>query len=103
MDCGVAGVGGGGTGDSYFPVGSVGGPEGFRPGHLLDLVGRSEPMLPLFEALADFVNLLLRGVCPPKARPILFGGNMIALGKNKRPRFTRRVGLSKGCTAIKFR
>lgn len=65
-----------------FPVGSAGGPDGFRPGHLLDLVGRSEPMLPLVEALTDFVNLLLRGECPPEVRQILFGGNMIALNKN---------------------
>src|SRR6218665_599690 len=48
----------------------------------LDLVGRSEPMLPLVEALTDFVNLLLRGDCHPEVRPILFGGSMIALSKN---------------------
>jgi hypothetical protein len=65
-----------------FPVGSAGGPDGFRPGHLLDLVGHNEPALPLVEALTDFVNLLLRGECPPEVRPILFGGNMIALCKH---------------------
>ena len=64
-----------------FPVGSAGGPDGFRPGHLLDLVGRSEPTQPLIEALTEFVNVLLRGECPPEVRPIFFGGNMIALSK----------------------
>ena len=34
-------------------------------------------------ALTDFINLLLRGDCPKKVRPILFAGNMIALNKDK--------------------
>lgn len=64
-----------------FSVGSAGDSGGFRPGHPLDLVGRSEPMLPLVEALIDFVNLFLPGESP-QVRPILFEGNMIALSKN---------------------
>jgi len=38
--------------------------------------------LPLAEAVTDFTNLLLRGECPPTVRPILFGGNLIALNKD---------------------
>ena len=65
-----------------FPSGSAGGPDGFRPGHLLDLVGFGDACGPLVEALTDFMNLLLRGGCPAEVRPILFGGNMIALCKD---------------------
>src|SRR6218665_648923 len=65
-----------------FPSGSAGGPDGFRPGHLLELVGSGDGALPLAEAVTDFVNLLLRGECPPTVRPILFGGNLIALNKD---------------------
>src|SRR6218665_161180 len=36
----------------------------------------------LVGALTDFINLLLRGDFPQEVRPILFGGNMIALNKN---------------------
>src|SRR6218665_780341 len=64
-----------------FPNGSAGGPDGFRPVHLLELVGSGEEARPLAEALTDFTNLLLRGECPPSVRPTLFGGNLIALNK----------------------
>src|SRR6218665_38696 len=59
-----------------------GGAEGFRRGHLLDLVGFGDACGPLVDALTDFMNLLLRGGCPAEVRPILFGGNMIALCKD---------------------
>src|SRR6218665_3062094 len=65
-----------------FPSGSAGGPDDFRPGHLLELVGSGDGALPLAEAVTDFTNLLLRGECPPTVRPILFGGNLIALNKD---------------------
>src|SRR6218665_1109048 len=65
-----------------FPYGSAGGPDGFRLGHLLELVGSGDGALPLAEAVTDFTNLLLRGECPPTVRPILFGGNLIALNKD---------------------
>ena len=39
------------------------------------------PIQPLVEAITKFVNLLLRGGCPKDIRPILFGGNLIALNK----------------------
>src|SRR6218665_3497540 len=59
-----------------FSNGSAGGPV-----HLLELVGSGEEALSLAKALTDFTNLLLRGECPPSARPTLFGGNLIALNK----------------------
>src|SRR6218665_610340 len=34
-----------------FPSGSAGGPDGFRPGHLLELVGSGDGALPLAEAV----------------------------------------------------
>lgn len=66
-----------------FPAGSAGDPDGFRPGHLADLVGFEEDSEQLVGALTDFINLLLRGDCPQEVRHILFGGNMIALNKDK--------------------
>src|SRR6218665_3747530 len=65
-----------------FPSGSAGGPDEFRPGHLLELVGSGDGALPLDEAVTDFTNLLLRGECPPTVRPILFGGSLIVLNKD---------------------
>lgn len=64
-----------------FPAGSAGGPDGFRPGHLWDLVGPNGMAQPLVDALTKFVNLVLCGEFPPQVRSILFGGNMIALSK----------------------
>src|SRR6218665_2083525 len=58
-----------------FPNGSAGGPDGFRPVHLLELVRSGEEARPLAEALTDFTNLLLRG--ESSVRPTLFGGNLI--------------------------
>ena len=64
-----------------FPAGSAGGPDGFRPQHLLELVTCQESASNFLPALTAFVNLLLRGVCPPEVQPVLFGGNLIALEK----------------------
>src|SRR6218665_3953892 len=55
-----------------FPGGSAAGPDGFRPGHLGDLVGFGGESEQLVGALTDFINLLLRGDCPQEVRPILF-------------------------------
>jgi len=65
-----------------FPAGSAGRPDGFRPSHLLDLLGHRETAPALIGALTDFSNLLLRGGCPQGVRAILFGGNLIALTKD---------------------
>ena len=65
-----------------FPNGSAGGPDGFRPQHLKDLVlgkGESDPLL---EAVTRFVNLMLEGKTPEQIRPALFGGALTALQKN---------------------
>ena len=66
-----------------FPAGSAGGPDGFRPGHLAHLVGFGGNSEQLVSALADFINLLLHNDCRQEVRSILFGGNMIALFKDK--------------------
>ena len=44
-------------------------------------MGQNGMAQPLFGALTEFINLLLRGECPPVVRPVLFGGNMIAVNK----------------------
>ena len=64
-----------------FPAGSCGGPDGIRPQHILDLVGCSESGNSVLAAVTAFVNMLMDGKCHPAARPILFGGNLIALKK----------------------
>ena len=64
-----------------FPAGSSGGPDGFRPQHLLDLVNCVESGANVIAAITAFVNTLLDGKCHPSVRPIIFGGNLIALNK----------------------
>lgn len=66
-----------------FPAGSAGGPDGFRPQHLLDLVSNAESGPDLITALTAFVNMILGGSCHPEIVPILFGGRLIALSKKK--------------------
>ena len=65
-----------------FSAGSSGGPDGFRPKHLLDLVSCKESGSELLSALTGFINLLLSGTCHPDIIPILFGGRLIALDKH---------------------
>ena len=64
-----------------FPAGSSGGPDGFTPQHLLELVVSREGGADLLSALTVFVNTLLQGRCHPEIAPILFGGRLIALNK----------------------
>ena len=64
-----------------FPAGSCGGPDGIRPQHVLDLVNCAESGSNVLAAITSFVNTLLAGKCHPAVRPILFGGNLIALDK----------------------
>ena len=64
-----------------FPAGSSGGPDGFRPQHMVELVNRRESNNTLISVLTDFVNLLLSGRCPPAARTLIFGGKLLALNK----------------------
>lgn len=64
-----------------FPAGSSGGPDGIRPQHIADLVKCKENGRTLLSALTKFVNCLLEGKCPSAVKPILFGGNLIALSK----------------------
>src|SRR6218665_466487 len=64
-----------------FPSGSAGGPDGLRPQHLLELVNHRETSSALLEEMTGFTNILLCGACPVEVRPILLGGNLIALTK----------------------
>lgn len=64
-----------------FPAGSSGGPDGFKPQHLLDLVSNREGGTDLLSALTAFINMLLQGHCHPDIVPIFFGGRLIALNK----------------------
>ena len=50
-----------------FPLGSAAGPDGLRPGHLRDLLGRRTAAAGerLLKELTEFVNLVLQGRTPP--------------------------------------
>ena len=65
----------------FFPIGSSGGPDGFRPQHLLDLLKNLESSQEFLQALTGFVNVLLRSQCPQSVPKLLFGGTLIALSK----------------------
>src|SRR6218665_2205285 len=65
-----------------FPAGSSGGPDGFRPQHLLNLVTCAEIGTGLVTAITGLINLLLTGTCPAQIKPTLFGGTLVALQKN---------------------
>jgi len=64
-----------------FPAGSSGGPDGIRPQHTADLVNCKEQGCILLSTITSFINSLLDGKCPASVRPVLFGGNLIALDK----------------------
>lgn len=64
-----------------FPAGSSGGPDGFTPQHLLELVTCQSGGSALLSALTSFVNLVLDGGCPTAVRPVFFGARLIALEK----------------------
>lgn len=64
-----------------FPAGSSGGPDGFRPQHLADLVRCNSNGPALLSALTGFVNLILNGDCPLSVRPTFFGGRLLAIEK----------------------
>ena len=89
-----------------FPAGSSGGPDGFRPQHLKDLLNCREAGSDFLSALTAFVNLVLSGHCPKDMAPIFFGGRLIALDKKSggiRPiviGFTLRRLVSKCANAV---
>ena len=66
-----------------FPAGSSGGPDGIRPQHILNLINCRESGSALLSSLTAFVNPLLDGKCNPDVTSILFGGQLMALEKNK--------------------
>jgi len=64
-----------------FPAGSSGGPDGFSPKHLLELVTCQSNGRTLLTALTGFVNHVLDGKCPNSVRPVFFGARLLALEK----------------------
>ena len=64
-----------------FPNGSAGGTDCLRPQHIKDLVVSKDVCDNLLISVTGFVNLLLKGHCPPQVQKVIFGGNLIALAK----------------------
>ena len=64
-----------------FPAGSSGGPDGFRPQHLKDLMQCRESGADFLCALTAFINTVLSGRCPSDMAAIFFGGRLLALNK----------------------
>ena len=64
-----------------FPAGSSGGPDCFRPQHLLELVTCQSNGPALLSALTVFINLILDGGCSAEVCPVFFGARLIALEK----------------------
>ena len=64
-----------------FPAGSSGGPDGFKPQHLLELTNCPSNGSRLLTAVAGFVNMVLDGGVPSTVMPVFFGGRLIALEK----------------------
>ena len=64
-----------------FPTGSLGGPNGVRPQHMIDMVSNKENGRTRITSVTSFVNLLLEGNCRPDVIPIFFGGCLITLEK----------------------
>ena len=79
-----------------FPRGSAGGPDGFRPQHLLDLTSASAERggKELIRSLTCFTNKVLEGKVPPSVQPIFFGATLIALQKKEGGVRPIAVGLS---------
>ena len=79
-----------------FPRGSAGGPDGFRPQHLLDLTSASAERggKELIRSLTCFINKVLEGKVPPSVQPIFFGATLIALQKKEGGVRPIAVGLS---------
>ena len=63
-------------------MGQVEARDGFRPGHLKDLINCQEISEQLLDALTEFVNLILGGCCPVQIQPVFFGGRLLALAKH---------------------
>ena len=61
--------------------GSCGGLDRIRPKHIADMVNCRESDSTVLSAITTFVNCLLDGKCLTAVKPILFGGNLIALEK----------------------
>ena len=68
---------------SSFSWASAGGPDGLRPSHLKQLIGKdsSDGREVLLNALLDFSNLCLAGLVPLEIRPKFFGCRLLAFQK----------------------
>jgi hypothetical protein len=61
-----------------FPTCSAGGPDGLRPQHLKDLVTHSlsEGSDSFLVSLTEFINRIIQGKVPQRARPFFFGAGL---------------------------
>ena len=64
-----------------FSAGSVGGPDGIQPQHILDLTNNQEAGPALVPSLTTFINMLLAERSLDTVIPVFFGGSIIALEK----------------------
>ena len=93
-----------------FSAGSSGGPDGFRPQHLLDLVSCRESGADLLTSLTSFTNLLLQGKCHLDVTPVLFGERLVALNPKgivrylyiPRGQMKAVLSLFSGATTVRF-
>jgi len=64
-----------------FPVGSLGGPDAFRPQQMKDMINCREIGSDLLTALTAFVSMVLAGLCPRDVAPVFFVSCLIAFDK----------------------
>ena len=65
-----------------FPAGSSGGPDGFLPQHLKDMLNPPSGVIsPFLTALSSFISHVLNGNIPVSIRPVFFGARLVALTK----------------------
>src|SRR6218665_139344 len=74
-----------------FPAGSVGGPNGLRPQHLLDLLNNQESPASFLASLTDFINILLRGECPKEETSETSDIRDIGHPRQRRDRVMKRI------------
>ena len=68
-----------------FPQGSLGGPDGIHPQHLLDLTNASAEHggRSLLRALTAFANCILQGDVPHSVKAVFFRATLISLRKKE--------------------
>ena len=66
-----------------FPSDSVGGPDGFIPQHLKDMLAYVCDRHSRLPAFTSFIQLVLDGRSPASIQPFFFGANLTALQKKQ--------------------